>query len=290
MASADVTGVVKTAVDELIKAVKAGKSETLKRYLAMAGRFHRYSWRNVLLIMTQRPEATFVAGYGRWRQLGRYVRRGERGIRIVAPVTVRAQNATAEEADERITAFKQAVVFDVAQTDGRPLPEPSKAEGDPGHVMSRLKRCVTERGITLDYSNRIGPAQGMSLGGMILLRKDMDPAEEFSTLTHELAHEILHQGPPSSRADRTVREVEAEAVAFIVCRAVGMEAQEASADYIQLYRGDAKTLMASLQHIQTTARDILGGITGETVCARERIATASVKTAGGRGHSQPVFT
>ena len=251
------------AMEELISAVENGESQKLTAYLAMLGRFHRYSLGNVLLIASQRPGATRVAGYGTWQQLGRQVRRGEKAIRILAPVRIRRKGSIESNADdeEEVIAFRRACVFDVSQTDGKPLPEFAKVLGDPGRALARLKGYVSGQGIRLEYSNRIGPAEGMSTGGGILLRADLEPAAEFSVLVHELAHQRLHQG--EEKDSKTVRETEAEAVAFAVCQAVGLDTNTASSDYIQLYDGKKETLLASLQRIKETAGEIIEALLWE---------------------------
>ena len=127
----------------------------------------------------------------------------------------------------------------------------------------RLVKFVEVQGVTLNYSERIAPARGLSYGGKITLLSGMQPAEEFSTLTHEIAHEMLHRGDRRTLTTKQVRETEAEAVAFVVCQAVGLETGTASADYIQLWHGDANLLRESLEAVQQTAAVILGGIAPE---------------------------
>ena len=107
----------------------------------------------------------------------------------------------------------------------------------------------------------MGSADGLSCGGKILIRSGLGPAEEFSVLVHELSHERLHkQGQAERKPSRTIREVEAEAVAFVVSQAVGLECGTAASDYIQLYDGKKETLMASLERIQATAREIIRAV------------------------------
>jgi len=270
MNTASVKRLVGQAMDRLIADVEAGHSDRLKAYLAMLGRFHRYSWRNVLLIHVQCPEASRVAGYRAWQKLGRRVRAGQRAIRILAPVLRRAPDGEEEEQD-RIAAFKAACVFDVSQTEGRPLAEFSRVEGDPGPCMERLKHLVRRKGIALEYSDRLGGAEGLSAGGRVVLKEGLPRPTAFSVLVHELAHELLHCAPTGEQPSRKVRETEAEAVAYVVCQAIGLETHTAASDYIQLYRGDRETLLASLGRIQRTAGEILRAIrpAGETGSALE---------------------
>ena len=251
--------IIRRAVDELVAALEAGESERLKAYLAMLARFPRYSWGNVLLIYWACPDASHVAGYRAWQRLGRQVRRGARGIRILAPVVVRDENPPKRE---RLVAFRTAVVFDISMTDGKPLAEFASVTGDPGTHLARLKEFVQENHIALEHSDRTGGAEGMSLGGRIVLKAGLKPAAEFAVLAHEAAHEFLHRKNEGTSKDRTVRETEAEAVAFVVCQAVGLNANEAASDYIRLYQGNKDTLLASLERIQRTATTLIRGVLG----------------------------
>lgn len=261
------------ALEELALALDDGHSESLTAFLTAMGRFHQYSLGNSLLIAMQRPGATRVAGYRAWQKLGRQVRQGERGIAILAPMArtrQRKKKASDEETEFRVDAraghdrmvlgFRGATVFDIAQTDGRPLPDFAHVRGDPHVYMERLQRFVESRGIRIEYSNNMGAADGLSCGGTIKLRPGLPPAEQFSVLTHELAHEKLHRDDQSREVSRSVRETEAEAVAFVVCQAIGLDTNTAARDYIQLYQGDRKLLMASLEAIRQTAVEITGAI------------------------------
>ena len=117
--------------------------------------------------------------------------------------------------------------------------------------------------VELSFSEQIAPAKGLSHGGKITLLSGMQPAEEFSTLVHEIAHEMLHRGERRTMTTKQVRETEAEAVAFVVCQSVGLQNGTASQDYIQLWHGDANLLRESLEAVQQTAAVILGGIAPE---------------------------
>jgi antirestriction protein ArdC len=258
------------AIEQLSQALERGHSETLRNYLAAIGRFHRYSLRNIMLIASQKPTATHVAGFHAWRTLGRFVKKGEKGILILAPI-VRAKNQSTEqtETDESSTpvGFRAAYVFDISQTDGQELPEIGSVNGDPREYRERLGNFVTEQGIVLEYSQDIAPARGTSAGSKITLLPDQCPAEEFATLAHELAHEMMHRDERRPSTSKRSRETEAEAVAFVVCQAIGLETGSAAQDYIQLYEGDAKLLTESLEHIQLTATRILNAIGAEVSSA-----------------------
>ena len=273
----EVRRVAREAFERLVKDVEAGKSATLKAYLTAMGRFHRYSVGNAILIGSQKPDAVHVAGFRAWQRLGRHVKKGEHGIAIMAPVVYRKKTQPddgdegSSEDDEIVTTFKTAYVFDISQTDGKPLPEFARAQGDPGAYLERLETFITKRGIELERRESLRMAEGVSIGGTILLKASLAPAEEFSVLVHELAHEMLHQDPANRPREKTVKEAEAEAVAYVVCQGSGLDVNTASSDYIQLYDGDKKTLMQSLERIQRTAAEILEAVTAE---GEERASTA----------------
>ena len=149
---------------------------------------------------------------------------------------VRRKNESAKqnETDESSTAvgFRAAYVFDISQTDGQELPTIGSVNGDPREYRERLAKFVAEQGIALEYSEDIAPARGTSAGGKITLLPGQSPAEEFATLAHELAHEMMHRDERRSSTSKRIRETEAEAVAFVVCSAIGLETGSAAQDYI----------------------------------------------------------
>ena len=146
MKTEQVKQVTDQALGQLINALEQGKSATLTRYLAAMARFHRYSFHNVMLIYTQKDDASNVAGFHAWRKLGRFVRKGEKGILILAPMIFKHAEAEAAKTDEEktIIRFKAAYVFDVSQTDGEPLPAlprrlPASGPARPTRPWSRLR-------------------------------------------------------------------------------------------------------------------------------------------------------
>jgi hypothetical protein len=251
----------------LIEQLESGHSDALTDYLTAISRFHNYSFGNVLEIARQMPTATRVAGFWTWKNLGRSVKAGQKGIRILAPI-VGVRRKKEDEAQKDITkqnervllGFRNAYVFDVSQTDGVDLPEMREVSGDPGDNLDRLAAFLRSNGIQLVYTPNIAPALGMSYGGRIALLPGQSKAEEFSTLVHETAHELLHKAERRTATTKTVRETEAEAVAFVVGKAVGLVTGSASADYIQLYHGNASLLAESLEVIQQTASVILAAL------------------------------
>ena len=196
------------------------------------------------------------------------MKKGEHGIRILAPV-IGIKRKKDEEAEKDIrtqnhavlVGFRSAYVFDVSQTDGEELPELStKVSGDVGERRERLIDFIIAQGIQLEFKESIAPALGVSYGGKIALLPGQSTAEEFSTLVHELSHEMLHKADRRTATTKIVRETEAEAIAFVVSKTIGLETGRASADYIHLYHGNAALLTESLEVIQRTSALILSAL------------------------------
>lgn len=246
------------ALDKLAALLDEGHSDRLTALLKTMGRFHRYSWHNVALIASQCPTATRVAGFHTWRTMGRFVRKGEKGIAILAPIVGRRPDGDEDDANT-VVCFRATYVFDVSQTDGEPLPEVAQAGGDPGASLAALRATILEAGIVIESVDDLGGALGTSSGGCIQILNGLSPAEEFVVLVHEHAHELLHRAADRP-ASRDTRELEAEAVAFVVGDALGLDVGEAAKDYIHLYRGDRDALAQSLDRIQRAASTILSAI------------------------------
>jgi len=267
--------IAKDKIEQLAAELERGQSDTLKAYLAAMSRMPRYSLNNLLLIAAQKPDARQVAGFTTWKRLGRFVKQGEHGILILAPCVRRRKPGhdaatptrdplaghTDGDPDEVVVGFRGAHVFDISQTNGAPLPQPACVNGDPGTYFDRLVQAIADRGIQLTYSQAIGAAHGVATRDRIVLRPDLAPAERFSTAVHELAHIRLgHHTSGDPAASAGLHEVESESVAYVVCQAIGLDSRTASADYLTLHQGDAKTLAASLERIQRTAAEIIATI------------------------------
>jgi hypothetical protein len=136
----------------------------------------------------------------------------------------------------------------------------TEVRGNVADLRERLTAWLAEQAIAVSYSGDIAPARGVSSGGKITLLPSMPAAEEFATLVHEVAHELLHRGERRLETTKQIRETEAEAVAFAVCESLGFETKSASVDYIQLWHGDAQLLTASLEIVQQTSALILGAL------------------------------
>jgi antirestriction protein ArdC len=246
--------------------------ETWKQYLRLQAKFHKYSFGNTILILAQKPDATYVAGYKAWQKLGRYVKKGEKGIIILAPIIAKPQQDNKEEADKtrRLAGFTTAHVFDVSQTEGKPLPEPEiceLAENKPElyrRLLSVVPFPVTE-GEDLDGANGY-----LTNNGRIYILSSLTDTHKAKTLVHEWAHGLLHQARDISRRQA---ELEAESVAFSVCSALGLDTSSYSFGYLASWaEEDAMAMLKdSAARIQKTADAILSAVetaaeTDEAVC------------------------
>jgi N-terminal domain of anti-restriction factor ArdC len=247
------------SLNHLAALLDQGESERLTALLKTIARFHRYSFHNVCLIMAQRPTASRVAGFHTWRTLGRFVRKGEKGIAILAPIVKRRSEESEDQDSKAVVGFRAAYVFDVQQTDGAPLPEASEPGGDPGAKTASLRSAINSSSISIEYADDLGGALGLSCGGQIRVLSGLEPASEFMVLVHEYAHELLHRDGDRP-ALRDIRELEAEAVAFVVGQAIGLTVTDSSRDYIQLYKGDSVALGQSLERIRRTAGKVLTAV------------------------------
>jgi antirestriction protein ArdC len=259
--SQELLGQVTARIEELAKLTDAALvSREMLHYLDTMARFHHYSLHNCILIMSARPFATMVAGFQTWRELGRYVRKGEHGIAILAPVLVQvgkvAEEAGPTENEPRhlmLRGFKTVYVFDISQTEGDPLPEPPNWK-DPEkdeELHARLLAFARARGITVKIGELGLDVQGLSRGGSI----ELAPEAGTKTLIHELAHEIMHHRPDAPK-ERAPRELEAESVAYVVGKHFGLEGA-GSPNYVALHHASSELIMEHLRSIQATAVEII---------------------------------
>ncbi len=244
--------------------------EDWKAMLAVASRFYRYSARNIFLIQAQCSNATKVAGYARWASLGRHVRKGESGIAILAPCLYRASKTDdaggddATEAKRVLRGFRIAYVWDVAQTDGEPLADvrPQLLVGDDtAQLWAGLAAQVIAAGYSLGRGDCDG-ANGVTdfLARTVRVRADVDDLQAAKSLSHELAHCLLHD-PSQGVIARPRAEVEAESVAYVVCQAAGMATTSYSLPYLARWSGgDPALVTATADRVLATARTILDGL------------------------------
>lgn len=244
-------------------------SDVWRAWLDVQGRFHYYSWGNTLLIALQRPDATQVAGFHAWLRLGRHVRKGEKGIAIIAPVVRRVRVTDEATGDEKRvagapTAFRVAHVFDIVQTDGEELPAAPvhKLEGnDTDDLYTRLVPVAHSLGFTVEEDYLENGVSGDCNHDKRRIRVEVrnDPKQQVKTLAHELAHAILHGERGSLTRDRI--ELEAESVAYMVCADLGIDSSTYSFGYVATWAGGGqeahRAIAESAQRIQKAARLIL---------------------------------
>ena len=244
-------------INELAEQMSQGKSEQLVRYLEVCGRFHQYSFRNIMLAFSQRDNITRLAGLRQWNKLGRHVKSGEKSLIILAPMTFQKKAGNEDLEDSSITLFRPVYVFDVSHTEGDELPSLPNSTGDVTTILPALEKAVREANITLEYKQRdLRRADGSSFGGRIVVSTDLEAPETFRTLVHEYAHEKLHWDGPKD--EMTIRETEADATAFAVCRHFGVTCD--SSDYLLLYDATPKVLLQRLETIRATAAEIIEDI------------------------------
>jgi len=257
---------------DLVAAVESLTSgDDWQRMLDVAARFHHYSANNVFLIMMQRPDSTQVAGYRAWQGLNRQVRKGEKGIRILAPCKFRYAT-TDDEGQETIhigiRGFTTVSVFDVAQTDGEELPDmrPTLLDGgDAFGLWDALATQVQAAGFRIERGECRG-ANGSTNHAQrtVRVRDDVSDAQAAKTLCHELAHVILHTSTEAYFRCRGVCEVEAESVAHLVCQAAGLTTDAYSWPYVALWaEGKSEVVRETADRVIMTARSILDAISAQ---------------------------
>lgn len=249
---------IEEGVGQLLTELQQGSSARLEQYLAFAARFHRYSFANQLLIHSQCPEATYVAGYRKWQELGYQVAAGAQAIRIFAPRPYKVKNSETGEEEERI-GFRPVGVFDASQLanrEERPLPSFFTPLSDNRQgLYDRLAGVVRGAGIVIK-EERLSSSQGYSASGRITLREGLDSTNRFLTLLHEYTHELLHWGTGQKDRPREVKECHAEAVAFVVALHFGVH-NPFSADYLHNWGTTPKELLAELEVVRRTAAYII---------------------------------
>ena len=262
-------------------------SEMYTKYLLTMSKFHNYSFNNTLLIAMQRPDATLVAGYNAWKnKFNRYVKKGEKGIQIIAPapvkereerekidkdtgLTVLNENGEPEiEVVERvIPRFRVTTVFDYAQTDGEPLPTLEVNE-----LTARVKDYTLLKEAIEQVSPvpiRFGEIEGNAKGYYshvdkeICVRADMGESQTIKTMIHEVAHAMLHDSDQMKQRgeekDQLTKETEAESIAFTVCSALGIDTSDYSFPYVASWASgkELKELKDSMDTIRLTAANFL---------------------------------
>jgi uncharacterized membrane protein (UPF0127 family) len=271
-------------IDEVLKRLKEGvdgiqQSDNFRSFLLTMAKFHDYSIGNLILIMLQKPNATRVAGFTTWKHLGRWVKTGEKGIAILAPCMPpkgtkaappeesEAEEGETEEEQERgglrPLYFKVVHVFDVSQTEGKPLPQfevPSLTGEANETLFARIMRLSKGQGLEVSFEPR--PEQdpdikGMYFGKSIWVKPDESRAQQLKTLIHEVAHYYSENVFRIPRADA---ETIAESVAFTVGAHHGFDTGTRSFPYVALWSKDKKVLEANLAAIRKVSAKIIDAL------------------------------
>ena len=241
-------------------------TEGWARFLAFATGFHSYGLSNVLLILSQRPDASRVAGFRQWQERGRQVRKGERSIKIFGYATKKTEDENGEE--ERRAYFPILSVFDVSQTDsidGEEIPElaPRLIGGDDAGIYNAAAEWLTGQGWTVDRAST-GEANGFTqhTKRTITIHDQLQPAQAAATMLHEAAHALMHADADDYHQHRGIYETEAESVAYIVAGVLGLDTSSKSIGYIARWTdGDVETVKSTATRVLATVRTILDGIT-----------------------------
>ena len=287
---------IKKLTDQIEAGIKAlfqsGDLEKYQAYLRTMSHFHHYSVNNQMLIFSQCPHATLVAGYQKWQnQFSRHVLRGEKGISILAPTPYKIKvekekldpdtklplldadgNTITEEKEVQIPMFRPVKVFDVSQTDGKPLPERvqspvAELTGNVEHYeafMEALRRVspvpIEMKPLSNDLDGFFSPSKQS-----ITLRAGMSEVQTVCAAVHEIAHSKLHdyaKQPNSQPKDSSTEEIEAESIAYTVCAYFGIETSANSFGYVATWSKDKdlKAFKDSLGTIRKTSSELISGV------------------------------
>ena len=278
----EITDGIEQGIKELFE------SEKYMRYLSVMSRFHRYSVNNTMLIYMQKPDATLVAGFSKWRDtFHRTVKKGEKGIQILAPIPYKKKVET-EKVDAAgqpaigpdgkpmkeiqeidATLFRVAYVFDVSQTEGKELPTIGVAElgGDVVNYDKMLEGLRQVSPVPIGFEEIAAGAKGYysPAESRIAIQQGMSELQTIKTAIHEIAHAKLHAVTPDEKAapedkkDRRTKEVEAESIAYTVCQHFGIDTSDYSFGYVAGWSSgkEMKELRASMEVIRGTAHEII---------------------------------
>ena len=285
----------KQKVQELTDKLERGltelfNSDSYKNYLSTMSKFHNYSFNNTLLIAMQKPEASLVAGYKAWQKnFDRHVNKGEKAIRILAPAPYKIKeerdkvdpvtqeimldrdgNPQKEEVEITIPAFRAVSVFDVSQTDGKPIPELEAKEllSDVEGYQDMIHAVEAVSPVPIEMEEIAGESKGYfdREARRIAVQENMSESQTLKTMIHEVAHSMLHnkevEQDEQVRKDRNTKEVEAESIAYTVCQHFGVDTSEYSFGYIAGWSSgrDTKELKSAMDTIRRTASELITGI------------------------------
>ncbi|MGM9660494.1 MAG: YodL domain-containing protein [Faecousia sp.] len=294
---------MKEITDRLEAGIQAlFESEQYKAYLTAMSKFHNYSFNNTLLIAMQKPDASLVAGFGKWRDdFERHVKKGEKGIKILAPSPYKVKKQmekidpstqkpvigadgkpVTEEREIEIPAFRVVTVFDVSQTEGKEIPDIAVSEltGSVEQYQDFFAALEKASPVPIAFENIEGGAHGYYHleEKRIAIDEGMSELQTLKTAIHEIAHAKLHaidKGAPATeqadRLDRRTREVQAESVAYAVCQHYGLDTSDYSFGYVAGWSSgrELSELKASLETIRKAANELITNIDGHLAQLRQ---------------------
>ena len=250
------------------------ESERYKEYLRVMARFHNYSFNNTLLIAMQCPGATRLAGFQTWKKFGRYVKKGEKGIKVIAPTPYKKIiEKDGKEQEVLVPRYKVVSTYDLSQTEGKPLPTiatPLMGSMDTFNDIYAALEQVSP--VPIAFEDISGSAYGYysPLEKRIAIREGLSEQQTLKTLVHEISHAKLHDvdlsKPKDERPDidKRTMECQAESVAFTVCQHFGLDTSDYSFGYVAGWSSgkELKELRSSLEVIRNTAADIIDSVDG----------------------------
>jgi len=243
---------------------KLMNAESFKAALRFRNKLHNYSFTNVVLIFSQNPEASMIAGYRKWQTLGRQVKKGEKSLAIFAPLIHKDK----ESKETEVFGYKSAAVFDISQTEGEPIPQlpsPKILKDDSQQIqqtIQALEQFAKQRDNPVSYKPLQANGVYTLKSKTITIKNSLPPLQTLKTLIHELAHAIMH--PDTNTEPSHTLELEAESCAFLVCDALGLDSSQYSFAYIAGWAEDPKELLPAAQRACKAADKILAALKPST--------------------------
>ena len=260
---------LQASITEQVSALR--DSEEWKKFLKFSQSFHHYSLNNVLLILAQCPAATRVAGFKKWQEHGRTVRKGEHGIKILgyATRTYTEKDTAGEEKEHKIAYFPPVTVFDISQTDGEDVPSIAHAltGDDPRNILGAVTAYLSSIGWTVEREPIAGEANGYTtLDGTyrVVIDSGLSDAQAAKTALHETAHVLAHTEngkAHSEKKERSIQEIEAESIAYVVAGILGQDTSAYSIGYVAGWSGFSEdAIKATATTVLDTAKKIVAAL------------------------------
>ena len=267
---------IKAAFEQIEEGIAAIDTDTdWLQFLAFQSKFYNYSVGNTMLIYRQNPNASFVKGYRAWNELGRYVKKGSKGIAILAPCVRKAKDeddladravckSDADKNDKKVIAgFRIAYVYDIADTDGSDEFLPVLVKGMSGNsdreqtIYEKLRDVISQEHLVLEVTGTVPKGSYNVETGFISINVDYDYVQRIKTLLHEYAHAVDFTMNPGEDIKKNIRELVAESVAFVVMQYMRFDTSAYSIGYIKSWMKDAEELKNVAATVQRIASNII---------------------------------